>query len=358
MNRYNEELRWLGYVLMPEGDIPSVEDWYSLFDFACKQQIQGIYAPFEHDVRLPQDLLFEWIGIVEQGKSENLNLNRRIVQLCLELRKAGFRCCIIKGQGNGLMYPDSLLRMPGDIDAWIDASQEELYDYVKNKFPDAESNTKHIKFPLFQDVPVDAHFTPLKLYHPYRNKKLQIWLNENKEKQMTNYVRLSGTDVDVAIPTARFNLVYQLGHILIHLYDEGIGLKQIVDYYYVLKQMEGVSDDERNEIEGEWKEFGLLRIAQAIMWVENSMLGLPEKYLIVEHSEKLGKLLANDILDGGYFGKYGGVHGRGALMRKLVNVIRMIKVSRCAPAEAFFRLLGKIRTFNKKFILKHNNGNV
>ena len=37
------------------------------------------------------------------------------------LREDGLRCCILKGQGNALMYPNPYSRTPGDIDVWIDA---------------------------------------------------------------------------------------------------------------------------------------------------------------------------------------------------------------------------------------------
>ena len=48
-------------------------------------------------------------------------------------------------------------------------------------------------------------------------------------------VKLTGTDVEVAVPRARFNAVSQLGHIMIHLFDQGIGFRQLIDYFFVLK---------------------------------------------------------------------------------------------------------------------------
>ena len=34
--------------------------------------------------------------------------------------------------------------------------------------------------------------------------------------------------------TASFNVIYQLCHLYHHFFDEGIGLRQIIDYYYGL----------------------------------------------------------------------------------------------------------------------------
>lgn len=36
------------------------------------------------------------------------------------------------------------------------------------------------------------------------------------------------------IPTVEFNIIFQLTHIYSHLMNEGIGLRQLLDYYYVL----------------------------------------------------------------------------------------------------------------------------
>ena len=43
-----------------------------------------------------------------------------------------------------------------------------------------------------------------------------------------------GEQGEIAIPTVEFNLIFQLTHIYAHLMNEGIGLRQLLDYYYVL----------------------------------------------------------------------------------------------------------------------------
>ena len=36
------------------------------------------------------------------------------------------------------------------------------------------------------------------------------------------------------MPTTAFNVIYQLTHLYHHFFDEGIGMRQIIDYYYVV----------------------------------------------------------------------------------------------------------------------------
>lgn len=46
----------------------------------------------------------------------NIRLNDAAIQVSEWFRKKGFRTCILKGQGNALMYPNPYSRTPDDID--------------------------------------------------------------------------------------------------------------------------------------------------------------------------------------------------------------------------------------------------
>lgn len=346
----DERLQWLRYVLNPSGKIPAVSNWQRLLEFADEQALTGICMPTQRPENLDQNLLLEWIGVCQQIESQNKLLNEQAAKLYVKLKEVGLRCCILKGQGNSMMYPNPLMRCSGDIDVWVDASEEELQAYVKSVFPDEEESFKHIKFPVFKDTEVDMHYTPLKVYHPANNRRLQSWIKKKKDEQMTHYVRLDGTETDIAIPTAAFNAVYQLGHILIHLEDEGIGLRQIVDYYYVMRLVDGLRDAEKTEIVKTWQRLGLRKLAGAVMWVEKELLGLSEEYLLVPPDEKMGRLLAEDILEGGNFGHHSSRQGYkeyGRYVKKCADAWHLIRLSSCFPSEAFFRGVSKVGTLGR-----------
>ena len=77
------------------------------------------------------------------------------------------------------------------------------------------------------------HYRPSFLLCFWHNRKLQKYYERVKEEQFSHRVML-GEQGEIAIPTAEFNLIFQLTHIYAHLMNEGIGLRQLVDYYYVL----------------------------------------------------------------------------------------------------------------------------
>ena len=347
----DEIFQWLKYALNPLLPKPEIKDWQNLYVFAEKQTVLGLCVPSGCGENRPARLLLlEWLGKVEIIKRRNDQLNKQTVILADKLKKKGIRCCILKGQGNAIMYPCPELRTPGDLDVWVDADRYALRDFVASFCPNEKESFKHIKFPVFKDTEVDLHFTPLKFYNPIFNKRLQKWLAQEREAQMSNVIKVPNTDRSVAIPTSVFNAIYQLGHILIHLEDEGIGLRQMVDYYYVLKQLSGLADVEKDKIVEVWRRLGLMRLAGAVLWVEHYMLGLPVEYMLVEPDEKKGRILADDILDGGNFGHNRKPLRKGSKVRfkkKWANVCHLIRLSMCFPGEALFRLFGKVSSIRK-----------
>ena len=100
----DERLQWLRYVLNPDTDKPIVNDWSAVVDFAEKQALLGICLPEQCPNNLSKDRLFQWIGQVQLIEQQNKLLNERIEQLFGMLEKDGFPCCLLKGQGNSVIY--------------------------------------------------------------------------------------------------------------------------------------------------------------------------------------------------------------------------------------------------------------
>ncbi len=344
----DERFLWLRFVLNPSATRPAVKDWQRLFLFAQHQALIGVCDPSRFKIEGVDPILaLTWMGKSELLRERNTLLSQQSATLSHTLQEAGFRCCILKGQGNAAMYPAELVRMPGDIDVWVEADHDALQEYVRSRFPEQNESFKHVKFPLFVDTDVDMHYTPLKVYHPRHNTRLQEWLENNREQQMTHRVKLAGADADVAIPTPEFNAVYQLGHIMIHAEDQGIGLRQLVDYYFVLKALSGAGQETKQSIINTWKRLGMARMASAVMWIEHEMLGLPKEYLLTTPNERRGRILAADILAGGNFGRYSerqDYERYGHYVKKYADIFHLLKLAPCFPGEALFKLGGKIKT--------------
>ena len=175
-----------------------------------------------------------WMGKAQQIRRQNMKVNAVASKLFAMLRVDGMRCCILKGQGNALMYPNPYSRTPGDIDVWIDASRERIMEYAQKKFElEDDIRLQHLETSL-DGVPVELHFFPCSMNNPIYHARLQKWFRRNADLQCSHIVGLPDGAGDIAIPTTAFNVIYQLCHLYHHFFDEGIGMRQIIDYFLVV----------------------------------------------------------------------------------------------------------------------------
>ena len=175
-----------------------------------------------------------WMGKAQQIRRQNMKVNAVASKLFSMLREDGMRCCILKGQGNALMYPNPYSRTPGDIDVWIHASRERIIEYASKKFElEDDIRLQHLETSL-DGVPVELHFFPCSMNNPIYHARLQKWFRRNADLQCSHIVGLPDGAGDIAIPTTAFNVIYQLTHLYHHFFDEGIGMRQIIDYFLVV----------------------------------------------------------------------------------------------------------------------------
>ena len=213
-------------------------DWKELYAIAKKQCLVGVLfdgikkLPAEH-VEMEKELLLRWMAESQMLEKANVRLNDAAIQVSEWFRKKGFRTCILKGQGNALLYPNPYSRTPGDIDIWVEGGDKRVISFVRSISPHEKACYHHIEFPSYKGVEVEVHYRPSFLLCFWHNRKLQKYYERVKEEQFSHRVML-GEQGEIAIPTMEFNLIFQLTHIFSHLMNEGIGLRQLVDYYYVL----------------------------------------------------------------------------------------------------------------------------
>ena len=322
-------------------------DWQQLYSFASKQAILGLcfdgierlgkeYPEEFKQNPIGRELLMTWMGAAQQIRSQNMKVNAVAGKLFSMLREDGLRCCILKGQGNALMYPNPYSRTPGDIDVWVNASREDISEYAKTHFEIGDDIRFHHLETSFDGVPVELHFFPGIMNNPIYNARLQKWFKRNADLQCSNVVSLPDGIGEIAIPTTAFNVIYQLTHLYHHFFDEGIGMRQIIDYYYVVNNDELLAI--KDTLQKELKHLGLWKFARAVMYVLHETLGLSEEKMIAPMDEKRGKLLLAEILNGGNFGrhftKYGHFTKQGMAKKYFLKIWRNMHFVRYYPAEA------------------------
>ena len=299
-------------------------DWKELYAIAQKQALLGVL--FYGIQRLPkelapeQKLLMQWMVMAEQIRKQNIRLFLDSVKVCKNFENKGFANCILKGQGNALLYPDPYMRTPGDIDIYLSGGRKRIMKYVDQVCPNQVMRYHHVDFPVLKTA-IEVHFTPSYMFCPIHNRRMQKWFEKVKGDQCAHRVSLPDGYGDIYVPTASFNVIYILSHLYRHIFTEGIGLRQLLDYYYVL-----ISDDlllVRDRVQKDLKHLGLWKFAQAVMFVMKEVFGLSENKMIAPINEKEGRFLLDEIMRGGNFGQYDNRMGNKVDESKIHRYFRM-----------------------------------
>ena len=370
--KYNRKgtLAFIRYVINPSSfEVPEMDekDWERLFRFSRRHTIlgfvfEGVHRLEEQGVKVPQHILKEWVAYTLIIEKKNRSMNHVVAKLYQKVSSEGFRCCILKGQGNNLMYPNMFCRTPGDIDLWMASVGEKQPDvrkiiqYVRSQNRKGKAIYHHIVFGDFEGVNVEVHYRPSFMNNPIHNYRLQKWFTQQADAQFKNCVDLPGNAGIIAMPTPEFNAVYQLVHIYNHLLNKGMRMRQIIDYYYVVLAVK-----DKQELHATLHYLGLEKIAGALMWCLHNMLGMDEQHLIVAMDEQRGRVVYNEIMSVGKFGKKGPSKGEKTGEKKPLwqidvkkNVQRLykdIRMVRYFPSECLFEPMFRLYHFFWRMVM-------
>lgn len=361
-SRQNDFLTFLGYCLSPDSQaLPECAAricWANLLQFAKKQSVVGVYwqgvkrmSVLETN-RPSEDDVMDWMVEVSKIAKRNREVNAVAVKVTKGFRQQGFDACVLKGQGNALLYPTPSSRTPGDIDVYVHPRQQgggwrndetairETITFCKGLDKSARAVYHHIDIPAVDKVPVDVHYRATWLNAPVNNRRLQNLLSTLLSREDgTKRVALPEEAGEINIPGFSFNVVFQLSHILNHLLHEGVGLRQLVDYYYLLRS-HACSTGDQAWLDTSLKRCGLHKISAAVSWMLVNVLGLPENYLITTPNERYGQQLMREIMVGGNFGKYDERLLSGTSRSKLgANIQRLVRDARMVvyyPSECLW----------------------
>lgn len=360
-----------------------------MFVFCKRQSLLGIGFTaverlYEQGIVCPEPLRRKWLAItllIEKGNTIANTLCKAVTE---NYGNDGFVCSVLKGQGHLQNYPHELgkRRMSGDIDLWCIPPKEgvpitvknngtgvekvvyhgvkAVIEYVKMLHLSQETEIPHVPIyhhiaaPLIEGTEVEVHYRPSFCRSFLRNRRMQRWFSLHVD-ECTNNI----TQMGFAAPTPSVNMVYLMCHLFNHYFHEGIGLRQLMDYYYALKRWHDdcmakgkyVGEEEtpgmsREEVMHTLKSFGMGKFAAAVMWVLHEVFAMPIHYYICEPNEKEGQKLLAEIMQGGNFGQYDErgkkMKNGGTILHAIWKMKRVMRLVSSYPEEAicepFFRV--------------------
>ena len=104
---------------------------------------------------------------------------------------------------------------------------------------------------------------------------------------------------------------------------------------------------DRRLLQDELRRLGLWEFAGAVMYIMKEVLGLEDNLLIAPLDVKRGRLVLNEVLEAGNFGKHDARNrfGRSQFGHNLQRVYRDIRLVRYFPAEALSEPIFRIWHF-------------
>lgn len=286
---------------------PTPATWDMLFGMAKTQSLIGVLYDAtlqlpEHQ-RPPKEIQERWKELSEKVSDIHSIHLQHVGELSGIMEKLGLHGCILKGTGLSELYPRPGSRMCGDIDLWVEGRRDRIIDaFEEAGYPVHSVIYQEAKVEIFEDTLVELHFHASKMYNPFCNARLQRWLKKNAPFS-SNFSGAGSVMLSKAkhlpYPSALFNAVFCMAHMYRHYLEGGIGMRQMMDYYYVLRQL---GPTERTEAMKALKHLGMKKFTAAVMTSMWFNFGLEEEYFLCPKDMELGGRLVNDAFAMGNFG--------------------------------------------------------
>lgn len=283
-------------------------DYEKVMRLAEEQSVVGLVtAGLEHvqDVKVPQEVLLQFIGQTLQLEQQNKAMNGFIAKLIERMRVADIYTLLVKGQGIAQCYEKPLWRASGDVDLLLSDS-----NYQK---------AKELLLPLATDHKLDERYSKhlgmnIDQWYVEIHGTLRTGLSARIDKEVDAVQRdvfyggnvrswLNGRTY-VFLPSPDNDVFFVFTHFIKHFYKEGMTLRQVCDWCRLLWTFRDKVDVQllesrikRAGVTSEWKSFAALVVDYLGMPIEAVPMYNPDK----KWKKKGGKIL-NLILKG-YSGK-------------------------------------------------------
>lgn len=179
-----------------------------------------------------EDFLYDWMAnmlMMEQVNKEQLEVMNDMAQRWLD---AGCRVLVMKGQANGLFYPHPNHRSKGDIDCYLFGDYSKGNDIAREAGAIVDDSWYKHSVIKYRGESFENHQYFVHTREGRSSKDLEHIMVETLE----NVVFDTLPNTSVLLPPPMFNALFLTYHALSHFLEEGLKLKQLVDWAMFLKR--------------------------------------------------------------------------------------------------------------------------
>lgn len=323
----------------------SADEWETVYYICELQAVLGIafvgIQKLPKEQMPPSELFAKWQKDAQTEKERRERVTEICRKACETHEKNGFDSCVLMPSPIQVSRPPKSPCVggvvcaqsgefrggdPNDVDilCWSKDKKDgkrTIVEYVNFQYV---ASTKHIKPKVVRNdidfesgnIPVEVRFKSEYLNNPWYNSRFENWVREKVDESYKS---------DSHKLPCEFYVVYQLVHLYKKLFCEGIRLGHLVEYYYTLQTLSiplhrgktepsqsscvGGEDrdgsrDERLEIMHVIERLGMKKFAGAVMYVLQTVFGMPDEYLICEPNNRNGSFVLNMVMLAGEYTRY------------------------------------------------------
>ena len=283
-------------------------DWNGIFEKAKKQTLLGVI--FDSITKLPAEqrpekrLFLQWCATIAYIEKKNRIIEDTIEEVVSKYSSEGIETVLLKGQGLAQYYPVPHHRQPGDIDLYFFDKYNKANE-VASKWPGVAihpETTYHTAF-TYKNQEIENH---LQYVDFYSSKNRKRWKTIEGRIPLTGKEHLQVNGHKVLIPQPQMNVLYTFLHIMHHMLQVGVGLRQLCDLACLWRETHTSIDKELFL----WciDTLKVRRAMTAISYVMQEYLGLEKGIIPLDATNKQaaedGEFILRDILDVGNFGMH------------------------------------------------------
>ena len=284
-------------------------DYDEILEIADEQSVLGLVTAGMEHVKgyfIPKETILNFVGCTLQIEQQNKSMNAFIEKITAKLRLAGINTVLVKGQGIAQCYERPLWRSCGDIDLFL----SEL-DFSKARGllePLSTSIDTELVYEKHVAMTIDTWCVELHGNLPSSISRKIDSVIEKLQDGVFNKGEIrtwrNGNSV-ISLPSVDNDILFIFTHFLKHLFQGGIGLRQICDWCRLLWTYKNEIDfpllSERLHKMGlmtEWNAFASLAV---------NTLGYPAEEMPFYNNNKCWRRRSDKIkafiLDTGNFGQ-------------------------------------------------------
>lgn len=307
-------------------------------------------------LRMPLGEKLSHIGKLQRLEQVNMLHRCVIVKIDQTLKSEGIPVVFMKGQTTALRYPNPLHRTPGDIDFVVNPKDFKKTMEVLEKIGKVDHDLVHEHHGMawVDGVTVEPHYK----VHNYQSPSTDYAMQEMFASVFPS--ELSSADMDgYAVPVfpPTFESVFLISHMVNHVYEEGLGLRQVIDYAMFLSSCADKIDWlQHHEYLHQMRMERAWRIFTCIC-VDYLGMSLPSQVEPFSHQEKVwAEKMMTDIMRVGNFGRGEYIFQHRGFIDAFNNYCWVAK--RCwnlgfvCPSEARWWIISKVKRFFWKKTIK------